>query len=400
MRPLIPLAALLAACGARPERPALEAADVWIEPVRVHGRVLFAGELEPVADALAEILGRHGYRVVAPAKVRALWSEARAGRLPGLDFVCEAAPPPARLVDALHPGASRAEADTRCDHEACTLTLVVLHGDAERARYVAKLPPEQDPATWAEGLRGGALRPVEPPPADEDRGLAVGGLGVAGPPGPRARIHGVVQSGPWVYDLDSERFQPRAAELLGCREPGAVWRDWWEQPFQIEIDPMGRVSRCEPQHPDHLPPPGFSCRCEVLRRMEFGIGTPGRRAAFSLHVADRRDATAETLARSAALVSARADDPTATLGTNALPPEALERCLAPVAAPLEPVEVPVRFEIGADGRVREHAADWPAALPPAAAACLDGALAGARFNCPLSGAASVEARVALRVSGG
>jgi hypothetical protein len=165
---------------------------------------------------------------------------------------------------------------------------------------------------------------------------------------------------------------------------------------------MGRVSRCEAQHPDHLPPPGFSCRCDVLRRMEFGIGTPGRRASFSLDVSERRAASGprDALLRSASFLRTGADDPTAALGTNAVPNDVLERCLAPVAAPLGEVEVPVRFDVGPDGRVREHAATWPEALPAATTRCLDAALAGARFNCPLSGAARVEGRLSLRVRKG
>jgi len=51
----------------------------------------------------------------------------------------------------------------------------------------------------------------------------------------------------------------------------------------------------------------------------------------------------------------------------------------------------------AEFRATGHEARWPAVVPPEVRACLDRVLATARFNCPLTGAAVVDAHVMTRV---
>lgn len=176
-----------------------------------------------------------------------------------------------------------------------------------------------------------------------------------------------------------------------------IRRDWWAQPMLIEVNASGQVTRCEPKYVDRFAPPQFACQCDVLRGIDFGRGADGRRASFNLWTTEVTAGSAHStdLYRSAYLKDTAADDPTALLGSQELP-AGVEDCLHAVKQPVE-VDVPVRFTVAADGRV--HTADprWPALLPPTVTECMDAALAKARFTCPLSGQAHVNASLSISV---
>jgi hypothetical protein len=97
------------------------------------------------------------------------------------------------------------------------------------------------------------------------------------------------------------------------------------------------------------------------------------------------------------LTDKRSSDPSAILGTGEIDEISKYVCLWRVTSPLPEITVPVRFTVGADGRTIHHEAPWPASVSPQLRGCLDPVLARARFNCPLSGAAIVDARLSLAV---
>jgi hypothetical protein len=414
--------ALLAAPSAGAQQPApggrhYADRDLWVSPAAVYGGpVYFADETQPLADAVAELLARPelgGYRVIPSKEVRALWSEAQAGRLPGLTARCETPPPPARLARHVYRGASMAEVRVDCPaapppskgRPACVLGVTVLSERPtaddpehleETAGFHASLPFAESPARWAERLRGGGLaRGAAPAPN--------GGLGIIGTLGGGKRskeppfhleVMGVEQTGEWREAISAATFKPQAAALESCTRNLPRMRDSWLQPYVIEVDAAGAVGRCEFPYVDHLPPPELSCVCGVLRARGFGAGAPKRRATFSLQV-KRRLPPARGGAR---LVGARATDESATLGDGALDEDALTACLSSIKTDVDEPELPVRFSVGPDGGVKSHATSWPRTIPATARKCMDAVLARSRFSCPLSGASTVDARLQVFVS--
>ncbi len=202
MQPLLPLALvsfLFAATAASPalakdDVAAAPAGDLWLDQPSVTGDAIwFPDELVPLAEAAAEVLARPesgGYRVIPFKEVRALWSEVRAGHLPGVRAVCEAAPPPWRLALHHYRGASNASLKVECPaakkraktRPDCTLEIVVFTPRPtgadpdkldETGRFRAKLPPGESPGQWAERLRTKGLQRAKPP-------KNAGGLGLVG----------------------------------------------------------------------------------------------------------------------------------------------------------------------------------------------------------------------------
>jgi hypothetical protein len=401
-------------------RPAFSAGDLLVTPPHVYGdpTVRFPDELWPLADAVATVLARPeagGYRPLPIAQLRALWRDVHAGRLPGVRFVCDAQPPPARLAAYLHRGAS--SADVRVDCPApegaasagapCQLEVQIraprrsaddaLQTD-DVARFVATLPPGERPEQWAARVHAtGLTRAPRPEPA--------GGLDLIGSDDgsrrPQISVRDVSQSGGWQAPISKATFANHHNAIVACaaavaRQPS---RDWWMQHYIIELDAAGALRRCEFEHVDHLPPPEFGCVCGVLRQIPFGAGPDGRRARFDLQVllAPPAGTPRDRLSRTFMLTDRRSSDPSALLGSGEIDEVSRYSCLWRVTAPLAETTVPVRFTVGADGRTLRHEAPWPATLTPELAGCLDGVLAGARFNCPLNGAAIVDARLSLAV---
>jgi hypothetical protein len=392
------------------------ARELWVAPPAVNGDAIwFPDELVPLAEAVADLLARPelgGYRVLSVEQTRALWANVQAGRLPGVPGVCAAPPPPASLTQIMHPGASSAGVSVDCTGGAgdatCRLDVVVYRprpsaenpiGDEEAARFAARLPRGESPAQWAERLRssGGGLRPA-PAPATTG-GLGILSDGPAGKPAPfQVRVRDVELSGEWPSPISAATFAKRGAALAACTRPGGRrWRDSWEQPYLIEVDKSGALTRCELAHIDHLPRPEFACVCGVLRGMRLEPRAALGRARFTLTVDRPPPRARDRMERIAHFDEGQSTDASARLGTSAVNEAALETCLGGVRSPVDDLTVPVKLSVAADGHVAKHEASWPRAVPAAVRRCLDGVLARATFNCPLSGSSAIDAQLQLQV---
>jgi hypothetical protein len=393
--------------------------DVWVSAPAIYGGpVYFPDEMLPLADVVAELLARPdfgGYRVVPLEDVRKLWSDAQAGRLPGVRAQCAAPTPPARLARHIYLGSSMADlrvdcpkpktATTTAPRPACVLEVKLLaprptaddpdHLE-ETATFHAQLPFGESPIRWAERLRGAGLA----------RGPGLGpegGLGIVGTLGDGKRhkepplrvvVSDVTLSSDWHDQISEATFKDQTPALDACTRPKAAWRDNWEQPYVIEVDQSGRVDRCEFLYLDHLPRPEFRCVCDLLRAKSFGAGAPRRRAMFDLEVKH----ALPPVRSSAELVEAKASDASATLGDNALDADALAACLSPTRTEVNEPELPVRFSVGPDGRVQSHTTSWPRSILAGARRCMDAVLARSQFNCPLTGASTVDAKLQVFVT--
>jgi hypothetical protein len=383
------------------------ARELLLEAVGVYEhRVWFAEELAPLADALAEVLGKppFGYRVIPPAELRKLWAEVQQGRLPGRAGVCALPPPPALLAEHLHPDALWTRPEIRCAKGGCRLELVLWQrkpakDDERRDKQVggfsARLPLKEGVAEWAARIRrDGLKRGVK-----AREGGLIGTLGGAPAPELQVNLSYVTQSGDWSYRLASDRFQPKVKEFHACVSSPRRWADWWAQSFVVEVNAAGRVDRCEATHPDHLPPPEFACQCGVLGKMDFQPGASGRRASFYVDlIVPRAPVPDDGYYRNAYVAEKHADDRSAILGSGEVESEALLACLRPVRANLGDLKVPAHFSVGADGIPTSVAVEWPPSLPPQVAQCLDDVVRAARFNCPLSGKAEVDAGLSISVA--
>ena len=393
--------------------------DVWLSSPAIYGGpVYFPDEMLPLADVVAELLARPdfgGYRVVPLKDLRKLWSDAQTGHLPGVRAQCAAATPPARLARHIYRGSSMADLRVDCpapklpktataSRAACVLDVRLLaprptadepdHLE-ETAAFHAQLPFGESPTRWAERLRGAGLT----------RGPGLGpqgGLGIVDSPADgkhkeppfRVVVSDVTLSGDWNGQISSATFKDQAPALDACTRPKAAWRDSWEQPYVVEVDQTGRIDRCEFLYVDHLPRPELRCVCDALRAKSFGAGAPRRRAMFDLVVKH----ALPPVRGSAELVEAKASDPSATLGDNPLDAEALAACLSPVKTEVNEPELPVHFSVGPDGRVQSHTTTWPRAIPAGARRCMDAVLARSQFNCPLTGASTVDAKLQVFVT--
>ena len=384
------------------------ARELIIESVGVYDHdVWFADELAPIADAVAETLAEPrfgGYRAVPLAELRDLWTGVQRGRLPGLTTTCAAAPPPILLAELLHPKALWTRPEIRCAKGSCTLELIVWErkpskkgerNDRQVAVWRAALPSRENPVQWAQRIRRDGLRRGK---LDDGYGGLIGNLQGDDdqPVGIRVTLSDINRSGDWSYPLDGDFLQPVAARLHACAQGGHTWRDWWAQPFLVEVDDHGRLVRCESPYPDHLPPPERGCQCGVLAKMDYRPGGARRRASFELvTTAPREAAVADRYVRNAYLADKQSNDPSAILGTGEVDTKALIHCLEPVRRDLGRRTVPVRFQAGSDGKATSVQATWPSSFPSDVATCLDSVLRQAWFNCPLSGRAEVNAQLML-----
>jgi hypothetical protein len=190
-------AVLLLSCLASCWRARTGAPDgeqrVYVTPVRIGvgaPHVWFPSELEPVQDAVADVLSRQGFDVIPNSRVRGIVWDAQNGVVPGV-YGCRAVPPPAELVANLFPDALQVEPRIECERGACTLEVTLTRD----ARYYGK-PEEVDrfvlaipgtPATIADEIHRRGLPRVKRPPDDGTGGFGIGNIAEA-EPGPYVHV--------------------------------------------------------------------------------------------------------------------------------------------------------------------------------------------------------------------
>lgn len=393
-----------------PPRPRVDEKTLLLESVHVHGdRIVFPDEAEPLADALAAALADPklgGYKAVPPAELRESWSEARLGKLPNVAFVCESAPTPFELSRALYPGASTARATIVCPAKKgpCRLEVVITAyrepgkgDDEEGAALTLELPRTSSLRDWAARIRKGKL--VSPKPKNPAEHADLLGMLRAGgmQPGVYVSLFDVTLEGPWKSPFTDKEIDPIRADLVACKKAQTKrWRDFYGARHLLEIGADGKVTRCESNLPERTPPPEFDCQCAALRKLTFGTAKGTRRASFDIFTTTVGAASGKRkLLTMAFLGKERADDPTAVAGSEPVSRSGLEDCLVALDKPFGELSIPVRFVVGADGKVKKHKADWPSALPAAAATCMDAVLAEGWFNCPIAGHATIDATLDL-----
>jgi len=392
-------------CSTTPEinRSDVGPSSLWLEPPRVSGsKVFFPDELDPIADAVAEVLARppHDNQVVPPEVLRTLWARTQRGDGFAGASPCEAKPPPAKLAKLIHPDATSVSIDLHCREAGCVLAVEIRpdrDSQPRKDRYlVISLPVGEGPRAWAERIRRDGLQPAPAPKT------GMGGLGVRRPSQESfVSVDSSRRSGPWSTGFDDERFRGLFEPFAACEPPGAVWMDAWSAPFLIEVSEEGRVSRCESPYPDHIPPPGFGCKCDVLGTIDFGKGQPGRRASLGLRIvrADKKTRPKPgELIRVARLEKLSATDPSALLGWRMpVDAQAVDRCLEPLDKPRRDLLLPVQFHVGADGRPKSHRFVESPGLPDDVVSCLETSLGESRFTCPLTGEATIDGVLRLLV---
>ncbi len=393
-------------------RPRVDEGTLLLAAVHVYGdRIVFPDEAEPLADALAAALAdpaHGGFKVIPPAELRKSWADARTGKLPDVDFVCESAPPPFELSRALYPGASTASAIIRCPKkkDPCVLEVVVSapadpgkDEERERAKLTLSLPRASSLGDWASRIRKGKLVAPQPPKTPDTAdmlGLLAGGT----TPGTYVTLRDPVLEGPWKRQLTDEGLDPIRADLAACKETSTKrWRDYYGARHLIEVAADGKITRCESNLPERSPPPEFDCQCAALRELTFEAASGTRRASFDIVTTTVGAPKKRKRLVMAFLTKARADDPTAVAGDEPVARADLEDCLASSDTASGNILVPVRFVVGADGKVKRHKAEWPSTISRPAATCMDGVLAKGWFNCPIAGRATIEATLDLTLKG-
>lgn len=378
---------------------------VWLEPPVVVGRVFFADELEPLTDAIAEVLGdvdAGRFEVTSPSELRTLQKQLRAGQVPGVEGRCEVVPPPMVLYSHLNADVASADVRVECGDD-CELTVEVEASDEdgsamrdEPTRFSARLPARGTVEEWVASLRKGGLDAAR-------RESRAGGLGImTGHTSGLAKGHydvqvsDVVTEGTWPTALDAVLLKPHARALHDCEKQGGPRRDAWQQPFVIEVGETGKVQRCEAKYQHRLDPPGFACRCQVLSRASFGKAAAGRRAQLGLRTFLGGELDAASGYTTSVTMQLKSTDPSAMFAMGSLDMDEIRSCLAAARQPME-VEVPLSVVVGADGKVAHSTVDWPSSLAPGVKTCLSRTVAAARFSCPLSGESTVSGSMTLTI---
>lgn len=383
-----------------------------VEPAHAMGDAViwFAEEARLVQAAVAARLAEEGWDVIPLAEADAAMSRLDAGYIPDREGACSPLPPASTWLEQRYAGAAVASVDLRCNAEhsrwdpgpfepGCVLTVVVSRGDPaeEVARWEVEAPLGASPAAVAARVPG--LRRADPP--QDGAGGLLGGLGAS-----KARPIRVVSldtTGPWGAGAPAgldDALLPLHEALAACSAEPAPRFDFWGNPMQLDVDGRGRITRCERQYPDHHAGASQACECRVLReRFTFARGREGRRARFDLWVAPLEPPTQRRDAEyvSAGLAIRRSSDPSALVAGEQGGPvafEAVNACLAD--GRLSSRSWPVTFSLGNDGRPTSTRVGPPRdGGPEPLRACLEAALAGARFTCPFTGAAEIDATLTL-----
>lgn len=399
-RPLILLLAALAAPSAH-----ATGKQIWVEPITINGAaVYFPDELIPLEDAVAEALAKPssgGYDVIPNATVRTLWANAQRGQLPGVPVVCDYPPPPDRLTGAVYPDAGRADVHLDCKKKVCALTVNVTRPPfyvegvtPELALLTATLPAGASPVEWAATIRKKGLK-KEPPPKQRMSKLLL--VRDTPPPGLYVNVEDIATSGLWSPPLTVEAFDPLRESFKACHRKATPSADWFGQPLILELDPSGKVSRCEMALPQHLPLGPESCECDALRAHAWAPTLKSRRAQLTIVFMEFSESGPDDQPlRAVDFDWSAPSDPTTKLGTAAREIARAQVCLEGLQElPAHTFKIPMK--IGPDGHVRSYEATWTNDLPRKTQTCLDGVLKQVRFNCPLSGAADINASLTLEV---
>jgi hypothetical protein len=385
--------------------------QVWMEPVVVYNRMFFFEELFPLTDAIAELLpslSDHRISVMTSEDLRRIQAELRRGRIPDSDVVCSAPPVPAALFDYLHPDKGVVTTGVRCS-ETCELISIVYGPQTPSAdgrllrdelmRFAARLPREESVSEWVALLRSGAMT-TAPPPGDSE-----GGLGIRY--GRRAGtmkdgqydldVDDVVLRGPWRSPPSKEQLMPHVKAFHKCTKTTKRRNDHWKQPFQIEIDRAGRMTRCTSKYQHRLDPPSFACQCEVLKKVKWEHAAAPRQAEFSLRT--HLEGESKRLRRASyswLTTDFSATDGAVLLSGDIYEDEGISACMDAVG--MDSVwTFDMVTEVDAGGKVNRLEVDWPEGFNAETRDCLKAVFRDARFNCPMTGAATVSGSVTIKV---
>jgi hypothetical protein len=399
---VVSLAGACAAHSTPPARPAPRETvrRLRLDPVSTQ-ELWFADELAPLEDAIAAAVQRSqpgSYDVVPYHELRELWSSVQQGHLPGRQVTCPAPPAPDVLASVLYPpevavGSPR----VRCQGAECSVELDVVAYDRDEPRALAQfrttVPAQGGPSAWAASLAQHGFARATPRP--DQGGLGIGGVsGGVERLGLHARMRDVVYSDNWTQPPREAQFQKVAAELEACQLAAPARRDFWMHPTMIAVNAQGKVVRCEPRYLHRLPEPGFACKCDVLRSMDFGPGADGRRASFELEAL--RSEPRGSVVRYGHMGGVTSADPWVTLGEDGVKDELIGPCLEGIAPPLE-LKLPVHLSVDADGKVTAVQATFPEQLSGGTVACLEHVLGSAQLSCPAQDHAEVDTSLTLHV---
>lgn len=395
-----------------PEPESPQPSALSLAPLRVFGdsAIWFSEEAFPVEDAVAEFLAAEGWSVAPLAPMRDAVARLDAGLFPDREGGCDALPPAAHWLERRHGAAAMARADLRCHarqspweqgafEPGCRLRVLVTEGrgGGEVERWEGTIPLGAGPEEVAAAVRGGALHPAAPPPSS---GGLLGGLGAS--PSEPVRLVERDEVGPWVAaDLDgfSSRLIALRTPLAKCASDGPLF-DSWGNPTQLAVGVDGVVTRCGRQFPDHHGPPKQACECRVIREnVRFSPASGERRLRFTLSVLPSTPRPApprDPLDTSITLEIASSSDPDVWIAIDTAR-EPIATCAREGVGGIPGQEWPISFRIGPDGRVASADVGIPLdGGSEALRSCLTGALGDARFTCPPTGVAAVEA--VLRMS--
>ena len=387
------------------------ALQAWMEPVVVYDRMFFFEELFPLTDAIAELLpslSDHRISVMSSGELRKTQEALRRGRIPGSDVVCSAPPVPAALLDYLHPDTGLVTTDVRCG-ETCEL-LTIVYGPQtpsengrlrreERMRFAATLPPAESVAKWVALLRSGAMTPA-PPPGDSEGGLGI----LYGRETGRMKdgeydldVDDVILRGPWRTPPSKEQLMPHVKALHGCTRTEKRHNDYWKQPFQIEIDGDGRMTRCTSKYQHRLDPPWFACQCDVLKKVHWENAASPRQAEFTLRTyLEGESKRLHRTTYSWLTTDFSADDGSVLLSGDVYDHDAISSCMDAVG--VDSVwTFDVATKVGADGMVQTLDVEWPMGFSAKVRGCLGKAFRNALFNCPLTGKAVITGSMTIKV---
>jgi hypothetical protein len=266
-------------------------------------------------------------------------------------------------------------------------------------RFEASLDKDASMDAWIAAIRRQGLRRAEAPQSAE-----FGMLGLLGDTSDladgeyRLNLMDLEQEGGWIKPIAKDLFEPRVEALHRCTKTDEVFGDWWVQPFVIEVDSAGKITRCESKYQYRLDPPEFGCRCDIIRGIDFGPGPEGRRAEFNLKTYLGGEPPINQSSEFAAWSSAtfESNDRSALLGPGPVNSDNVKRCVAPMKAAFEK-EIPVTFSVGADGAPVFRRVARPDGFPEEVGRCIDDALGKARFTCPLSGKAEIDGTLTITV---